>query len=74
MKTVEEIKQLKEECKGQSKKLPLCPFCKEKAEFVVSQSGQLMIQHFPVSGVNCPARYEQYCDSFQQGLSWWRLY
>ena len=72
MKTSEEIKTLKEECKRQSENLPLCPFCKGKAEFVVSQSGQLMIQHLPLAGVICPARYQQYCDTFEQGMGWWR--
>ena len=61
----------KEELKKESETLDSCPFCGGYAEFVTNKSEQIMIQHHPESGINCPARYEQYCDSFDQGRNWW---
>ena len=64
-------KELIEECKKESKTLEVCPFCGGKAEFATNKSLQIMIRHFPELGVCCPARYEQFCDSFDQGREWW---
>jgi len=57
--------------KSESETLKPCPFCDGKAEFATNKSKQIMIHHFPELGVCCPARMEQYCDSFDQGRSWW---
>ena len=61
----------KEDLENNSKLLYDCPFCGGKAEFVTNKSKQIIIQHFPESGVCCPARYEQYCETFAQGMDWW---
>jgi hypothetical protein len=62
---------IKVDFKKESESLIPCPFCNGKAEFVTNKSKQIIIQHHPESGVCCPARYEQYCDSFEQGRKWW---
>jgi hypothetical protein len=51
--------------------LDLCPFCGGKSEFIRKKDGQLMIVHYPPSGVVCPARWEAVCDSEEQGAIWW---
>jgi len=61
----------KEQLEVESEWLQLCPFCGGKAEFRTNKSQQILIVHYPESGVNCPARFEQYCESFEQGKSWW---
>ena len=61
----------KEELIKESYTLHDCPFCGGKAEFITNKSNQIIIQHLPESGVNCPARYEQYTDSFDIGRLWW---
>ena len=50
-----------------------CPFCHTgETTFLKSdQHHMLQIIHWPLRGVNCPARMEQYCDSQEQGASWW---
>jgi len=48
-----------------------CPFCNGKAEFITNKSHQIIIQHLPEAGVCCPARYYQYCESFDQGRFFW---
>lgn len=58
-------------CKDFSYKLEKCPFCGGLAHFSKNKSEQLIINHYPESGVNCPARFEQFCDSFEQGIKWW---
>jgi len=62
-----------EETKKESLTLSPCPFCGGKAEFHLTPNdkAQLHIRHIPASGVNCPARFDQYCDSFEQGREWW---
>lgn len=60
----------KKELTEASARLMPCPFCSGKAEFVTNKQG-LLIVHYPESGVNCPARFEQYCDNFVMGMSWW---
>jgi len=69
----EELKPLSEQAKEESQTLIPCPFCKGKAEFAIgkNEKAPLHIRHFPESGVNCPARFEQYCDTFEQGKKWW---
>jgi len=57
--------------KAETKTLLPCPFCKGSAVFATNKSHQIMIQHFPDAGVCCPARYDQYCDSFDQGRFFW---
>jgi hypothetical protein len=63
----------KETIKAESATLLLCPFCGGKAEFYVSKNEKapLCIRHLPESGVNCPVRYDQHCDTFEQGRRWW---
>ena len=61
----------KETLKAESATLMMCPFCGGTAEFVTNKSKQIIVQHHPDSGICCPARYEQYCDSFEQGRGWW---
>jgi len=63
----------KEQIKLESSTLNTCPFCGGKAEFHTSKNDKapLHIHHFPDAGVNCPARFDQYCDSFEQGREWW---
>jgi hypothetical protein len=61
----------KEQLKEQSACLSDCPFCGGKAEFATNKSEQILIRHFPEAGVNCPARFDQYCESFAQGRRWW---
>lgn len=61
----------KEILEKESATLNACLFCGGKAEFVTNKSGQIIIQHHPESGIICPARYEQYCDSFDIGREWW---
>jgi len=53
--------------------LKLCPFCGGTAEFVRKPKNveELLIVHWPAKGVVCPARYEQYCESEEQGAAWW---
>lgn len=53
--------------------LQLCPFCKGKAEFYVSKNimAPLHVRHIPGSGVNCPVRWDQHCESYEQGSAWW---
>lgn len=65
------MKYTKEELAKRSEFLYDCAFCGGKAEFATNKSEQLLIRHFPELGVNCPARFEQYCDSFEQGVIWW---
>ena len=48
-------------------KLEPCPFCGGKAEFVQKKDGQLLIAHYPASGVVCPARWEAVIDTPEQG-------
>jgi len=50
-----------------------CPFCYGEATFLKNkeQPDKLMVAHYPKKGVVCPARFEQFCDSVEQGLSWW---
>ena len=57
----------------QTVKLDECPFCHSGSTgFLKSRGHQmLMIAHRPAAGVVCPARYEQYCDSQDQGASFW---
>jgi hypothetical protein len=54
-------------------KLELCPFCGGEAHFVTNPKnpGQLRIVHWPAAGVTCPARYDQVCDTQEQGAAWW---
>ena len=54
-----------------SVELDACPFCKGNAAFTINKSGQIILQHQPEAGVNCPARCEIYCDTFSQGTKWW---
>lgn len=63
----------KETLERESETLTACPFCGGKAEFYVSKNEKapLHIRHFPESGVNCPARFDQFCESFEQGRRWW---
>jgi len=61
----------KEQLKKESQTLSQCPFCGGKAEFVTNKSKQIILQHQPELGVICPARYEAYCDSFDQGREFW---
>jgi len=62
----------KENLKKESQDLIPCPFCGGNAEFVfIEKSKWLMIRHLPKSGVNCPARFEQICDTFEMGKNWW---
>ena len=53
--------------------LTVCPFCGGKAEFYASKNekASLHVRHLPESGVNCPARWDQFCESFEQGRRWW---
>lgn len=64
----------KEEVKEQSEQLRWCPFCGHDAEFYLSKNEKalLCIRHIPPSGVNCPARYDQFCGTFEQGFKWWQ--
>ena len=63
----------KETVKAESETLSLCPLCGGNAEFYISKNEKapLHIRHLPDSGVNCPARYDQFCESFEQGRNWW---
>lgn len=61
----------KEELKRESATLRLCPFCNCKAEFATNKSEQILLQHYPDLGVNCPARCEIYCDTFDFGREIW---
>lgn len=60
-----------EELKKHSDMLHDCPYCSGKAWFATNKSDQIVLTHFPSSGVICPARYEQICESFEIGISWW---
>jgi hypothetical protein len=62
---------MNKECKVQSESLQPCPFCGGEAKFVTDKSKHIVLQHFPEAGVCCPARYDQFCDSFEQGKEWW---
>lgn len=66
MPETEEQKNLKE-----SALLLLCPFCGGTAEFIFNKSNQILLQHFPKSGVNCPARCEMFCETFSFGREIW---
>lgn len=57
----------------ESATLRSCPFCGGECKFITNRSEQIIIQHFPDSGVICPVRYEQYCESFDQGRLWWNI-
>lgn len=61
----------KEQLEAESDSLDYCPFCGGKAEFRTNKSKQILIVHYPESGVVCPAIFEQYCESFEQGKTWW---
>jgi hypothetical protein len=52
-------------------KLDACPFCGGPAEFVRKKDGQLLVAHYPASGVVCPARWEAVIDTPEQGAAWW---
>jgi len=49
-----------------------CPYCGEDFEFYISKNEKapLCIRHLPEAGINCPVRYDQYCDDFEQGKKW----
>lgn len=55
----------------ESKTLEQCPFCACVAKFSTNKSENLLLEHFPDSGVNCPARCSQICDSFDDGKRLW---
>lgn len=57
--------------KEESKSLAPCPFCGGKARFITNKSKQIILEHLPDAGVVCPARYYQYCDTFDQGKLFW---
>ena len=63
----------KETLKAESETLAPCPFCGGAAEFCVGRNDHapLQVRHWPESGVNCPARWEQFCETFEQGRAWW---
>ena len=63
----------KETWEAESATLKACPFCGGKAEFYVgkNEKAPLHVRHIPDSGVICPARYDQFCESFDQGRSFW---
>ena len=54
-------------------KLDECPFCHGGFTGFLKSKGHSMLTlvHRPDKGVNCPARYEDYCDSQEQGAKWW---
>lgn len=55
-------------------KLDECPFCHGGQTVFLGNPkmpDMLTISHLPDKGVNCPARYEQRCESFKQGAEWW---
>lgn len=56
-----------------NKTLTNCPFCGGKSEFYISKNEKapLCIRHIPKSGVICPARFDQYCETFENGKTWW---
>lgn len=66
-----EIEKQKTEEEIESLTLQLCPFCLNIAEFYKTKDGKLHIKHHPPKGVVCPARYDQQCDSYDQGRRWW---
>lgn len=57
----------------QTAALDECPFCHAgDTAFLKSKDHKhLMVVHYPPKGVNCPARFEQACDSQEQGARWW---
>ena len=59
--------------KEQTVVLDECPFCHSgETLFLKSDSHKyLMIVHWPLKGVNCPARMEQVCDTQEMGGLWW---
>lgn len=61
----------KEQLESESKTLENCPFCDGHAEFITNKAEQIILQHFPINGVTCPARYYQYCETFDQGREFW---
>ena len=63
----------KETLERESATLKACPFCRGKTEFYASKNDRapLHIRHIPDSGVACPARYDQFCESFEMGRAWW---
>ena len=63
----------KEILEAESKTLKECPFCGGECKFATNKSEQIIIRHFPEIGVICPVRYEQYCESFDQGRLWWNF-
>jgi len=64
-------KYTKEHLAKESETLKKCPFCMGECKFITNKSDQIIIQHFPELGVICPVRYEQICESFDQGRLWW---
>lgn len=56
-----------------NKRLLPCPFCGGKTEFheTKNEKAPLNIRHIPEAGVNCPVRFDQFCESFDQGEKWW---
>ena len=70
--TTEKVKTEQElELERETLTLQTCPFCFNIAEFYKNRDGKLFIRHHPPKGVVCPARYEQQCDSYDQGRRWW---
>ena len=63
----------KEDLKTVSGRLIPCPFCGGTAEFYLSKNANasLCIRHIPKSGIICPALYDQYCETFENGQRWW---
>lgn len=61
----------KETLEIETKTLELCPFCAGKAHFSTNKSEQILLEHFPESGVICPARSSQFCESFDEGRRLW---
>jgi len=56
-----------------NKRLFRCPFCGGETKFYESKNEKtpLNIKHIPEAGVNCPVRFDQFCESFEQGEKWW---
>ena len=57
----------------ESAALLACPFCAGAAAFHAEKDGKLHLHHYPEPGIICPARFDQYCDSFKQGREWWNI-
>ena len=60
-----------DDAKVASALLEHCPFCDGNAVFHINKSGQIILRHHPELGVNCLARCEVFCDTFEQGIKWW---